>query len=877
MPANDSSVEKTSMLREEQVAERYLRRQGISGVEQGVSVVGEPKDINTIVGKGYDLFVEKEDLRNLVVKEMRGVSEHEPTSGVPLTLAEKKELIRQGRVSSILGDQSGTFQEVVSRSQARIEEIENELAGIFSTEGAFDKFKEDLTHQVRIRHQANEVRKLESLIDNLGLSSTRVARNVQVQKRQVASVERQTIEDNRELAREAKKRISEIIEDPEVAERVRTLELKEYNRQLKKDGFAETPSRVRYMDRLAKLWSQNKKVIVTGATGTGKTELVRHASRKFFGTKPFELTGHRDMTPYELLGRTGMTVRGGEGSDVYRPSKLVQAMAGEGTPFLYDEMDAAPNEANIAIKTLLNDGPGDKIGLQMDSQDEFVIGSNYSFTGTANVKSEKHSTRFEIDPAIVRILEPMILPYMPPQEVWDIAVASLVDSRGGLPLSEQNARVVLRNLCDSAYWIQQAYLGNEIVLDPKRGTVLEARGGGTTGKRASLKEAVVDPGKLAGMLKGWDAARLNSEDFTSYIDEQLVRFVNNENYPEEDRYYLVEIFALKGFLKNNKVEDFNISGLDAGTFNRWKGSQSEEELEKDSYSYLNPSEVARLDPYNLKGRPVTEDARELLRDELPQETYRSADQMIERAREVLGQDFLGIEAIRAMEEKFKAIGINVEFPLDNIPFFPYSEQDLQFAKENGEFLTFRPNRMILDGKDLPVTIANLVKLFDQDPTGNLRSVFQDERKMEQPEPKKGLFGRVSRPPAPSAPWYTNATFTGDLLSSGWAITSKDILPRTTSKRISDENPVFQNHNDWLKTRGCRQAKIPTAEEMIWDILLRYVETSERLLPKIQSFVDTYTDNLGSPITIGNFSDTGIEIGRIVNYERSAAIGAVSSR
>src|SRR4029078_7856803 len=134
-------------------------------------------------------------------------------------------------------------------------------------------------------------------------------------------------------------------------------------------------------------------------------------SRRFFSIKPFEITGHRDMTPYELLGRTGMEIKAGEGSDVYRPSNLIRSMVARdnrGAPFLYDEMDESPNEANIALKTILNDGPGDKVSVQMDSTEAFTIGDDYSFTGTANVKSDKYSTRFEIDPAIVRVLEPMI-------------------------------------------------------------------------------------------------------------------------------------------------------------------------------------------------------------------------------------------------------------------------------------------------------------------------------------------------------------------------------------------------------------------------------------------------------------------------------------
>ncbi len=173
-------------------------------------------------------------------------------------------------------------------------------------------------------------------------------------------MEGRTVSEYKDLTQAAQQRIEDLMEEQDVRLQVRYMELRKYRKELNSDGFVETPSRKKYITELEMLWSQGKKVLVTGATGTGKTEFVRHASRRMFGIKPFEITGHEKMTPYELLGRTGMT----GGQDVYRPSKLIQAMVAEGeqgAPFLYDEMDASPNQANIALKTILNDGPGDTV------------------------------------------------------------------------------------------------------------------------------------------------------------------------------------------------------------------------------------------------------------------------------------------------------------------------------------------------------------------------------------------------------------------------------------------------------------------------------------------------------------------------------------
>src|SRR3990167_21223 len=101
----------------------------------------------------------------------------------------------------------------------------------------------------------------------------------------------------------------------------------------------------------------------------------------------------------------------------------------------------------------------------------------------------------------------------------------------------------------------------------------------------------------------------------------------------------------------------------------------------------------------------------------------TTDPMLERARNLLQKDFLGPEAVLTMQQKLNAVGVNVEFPLDNLPPIPYTEKDIQLAKQNGEMLVLRAGSKQSDGGEEQLTVINFRELFRQDPTGTDDTMF----------------------------------------------------------------------------------------------------------------------------------------------------------
>jgi len=760
----------------QQVAERWMRVKGIEK-PQGSEPKTESNSPNSLVGEAYDLFVEKQELQAQVVRCERQMMDPEVKESKALSLEEKKELIRQGRIGTIL-QSGGTDQsdvQIVKMSQGRVTEIDTRLDDIFSSPTAFEQFRLNLSRQVEVRYRAREATTLDRFGQQAELVALRLARQAQVTSRALTSVERQVIENNRALQDEAGKRKTELIRDPEVFDRLRITELKKYAKQLSADHYAETPSRVACLSRIERYWAEGKKVLLSGETGTGKTEMVKHASNKLFGVNPESVTGHQDMSIYELLGKTGFQVQVG---DVFRPAPLIRAMTGReglGQPFLFDEIDRAPNQAVMGIKTILNARPGEKgIKVQTDTAGTFDVGADYAVSATANIKSEKYQTATELDPAIVRVFDaPLEIDYIPAPEVYDLLLASLIDKRGGIPLSEQEANVMLKNLCDAASWIQDAYQGKKIVTDPKSGTTLEARGQGTTGRTASLKKALLDPGRTMDMLKGWQGAQARGINFEDYINERITEFINNRAYPEDDRYYLAEIFALKGFLKGVKVDQLSVPGLTQDVLSRWSGTARKHEKKHYAKSnYLSSDRVAKLDPYKRFKRPIAQEAEELLSEDEETETVTQSEDGeitgLTEAREIMDDDFFGPDELRT--------AFGYEFDRSLIPEIPFSTQELSEAKTRGQFLMLYVSTTA-DGK--AITMERLYK--DLTP------------KIEASGKGKVLYNTDR---------YKNEKFfTTDVPFSKWRLVTKDVLPESLKHNYLEQTQDIVDYVNTLSGMG----------------------------------------------------------------------------
>lgn len=253
---------------------------------------------------------------------------------------------------------------------------------------------------------------------------------------------------------------------------------------------------------------------------------------------------------------------------------------------------------------------------------------------------------------------------------------------------------------------------------------------------------------------------------------------------------------------------------------------------------------------------MAEGLRNRVRKELPQEGSVS----LEAAREIMEQDVLGPEAVA------KTFGR--ELKPEEIPAIPFSKEDLERAKELGQFLVLRVDKTA-DGRSLSMRQQNNL----------LAGRFERERK-----------GKVLY----DVSWYKDEKFfTDDTPRLQWALVTKEVIPGSL-----DKNAVVQTRilADYVKNKVYRNQKLPQdAEEAIREFealeneLTRLISTDWKLCNKkldelklnkmfrripaeVLFDTNTYFDNTGDRLLERTYDRTA----RLSSDGESVALGYADS-
>ena len=146
------------------------------------------------------------------------------------------------------------------------------------------------------------------------------------------------------------------------------------------------------------------------------------------------------------------------------------------------------------------------------------------------------------------------------------------------------------------------------------------------------------------------------------------------------------------------------------------------------------------------------------------ERKRETGVSIEQAKEILGEDVLGPEAIQ----------VTFGFTPEDTPPIPFSIEELERAKELNQFLELRVDRTA-DGK--PLDMNKMHELL-------------------QPEFTTGNKGKILNSYGQDNSWYKNEDFLKDVPRASWVLVSKDVIPNSLSKNFLQQTEVIANY---LKT------------------------------------------------------------------------------
>jgi len=264
-------------------------------------------------------------------------------------------------------------------------------------------------------------------------------------------------------------------------------------------------------------------------------------------------------------------------------------------------------------------------------------------------------------------------------------------------------------------------------------------------------------------------------------------------------------------------------------------------------------------------------------------------EQLAKAEKILGQDFLGPEAV------FSAFNFRPD--TKDIPAIPFSQAELEHAKTLKQFLVLRLNKT-KDGQPLTMKKMNELK------AGRTK------------DKSKILYSTDDKGEIKSDAWFkAEAFFTTETPTLGWALVSKEFVPGSTSQNYLDQTQVLADYlqteifagrkpdkvyqdaldefnkakgglkalleSDW-QAAGEKLEKLQINEllrqspsEALYDTLLMKEKNKENLLPEY-----TWTKRrsaVGRFVDLGGAGADGAYVGSIRPGLSSGALGVLLSR
>lgn len=457
---------------------------------------------------------------------------------------------------------------------------------------------------------------------------------------------------------------------------LKTQELLEYKREIKENGFAMVPSRVELLDRIRSGVISGKKIFLLGPLGTGKSRAAMYFFDETTGGYEY-IPWHESSNTRDVHGYPRIVTEPGTGNPVtsIEPGPYPKAKA-SGKGLLHEEITNAPMRTVLALKP-----------------DLFQDDSIYQiFTG--NPKDERTRQRADMDPAVLRELTGLEVPYMSAKEMFDLIRANLMEESGILELSKSEVNFI-RNLTNAANMMQRIHNRefDEFTKDQKKMLGIDADGNTDT----TLNVNFLDPGTTFKLFSEWKLARARGQTFAGYMNLVLGEFIRDPktlSAPEE-RKTLQKI-----------LHYFNLISSPTGGF--------KVEIDTDEKGYILPSEMAKED---------------MLSDDDPMGKFSAAAGKTERPAEDhrLKEDWY--ENLISREKKTNKQLFGREYEIASMPEF-ITQDVYDKLQAQGFDLFYIPD--VLNGINFPKNISlggRLLKRFIKD---DPVSIFLEELNAKNP-------------------------------------------------------------------------------------------------------------------------------------------------
>ncbi|KKU12286.1 MAG: hypothetical protein UX17_C0052G0001, partial [Parcubacteria group bacterium GW2011_GWC2_45_7] len=267
-----------------------------------------------------------------------GLERREPKQAVPkATLQDKINAISVGQVGDLLpratAEKSKVRDERILTLEARLAELDREIARYKDRPDLRPEVRAEFKKERRFQQVGRELDNLETYEDEL---DRREFELLKTRKGKLGSTDRTILQNSAALHETIQNRVTALETGPETALAARLHELARYRDGLVRDRFAETPSRKKYLEMIRRLWEEGKNVFLTGATGTGKTELFIYLAKKLYGQPPEIIRGSERTGAPEIFGKTLLRATPEGGTETYFQPGRYTAAIDAGRPLIFD-------------------------------------------------------------------------------------------------------------------------------------------------------------------------------------------------------------------------------------------------------------------------------------------------------------------------------------------------------------------------------------------------------------------------------------------------------------------------------------------------------------------------------------------------------------
>ncbi|MEK7211112.1 MAG: AAA family ATPase [Patescibacteria group bacterium] len=451
----------------------------------GAAIVADEKLIGKRVAVDEEskiaALLKKSDFSKTDAAEMRAVIEkrREKIAKAVKTPSDEEWLamLEGGEIDALLQTERAdvTMAPTLARNKKEVADVSGCITRLAADSRVLAAYKEAMRDKIEIIQGARKVEKIRELLSRLDYreQSITVYRNNENLTLTSGDREESAVIAVRRAAAEQK--IAEFMEMPEVYREVNRRELLEYARAIGRGELVETPTTKKMISAIRAHWDRGVPVFLWGHLGAGKTELLRHVSRKYYGEEPEVFSGSEEASAHNIIGKMKLQAREtpdefyaraakalsrakalqgvskNEIADVLRlmgpkiiestfqVGPLIKALD-ENKPFIFDEMDEIPREIFSRFNDLLTRRVGEAIDVPEDSNRSHVIRGGFKIGGTGNVKSKKYM-RKDLDAAQLSRWWSTEVRYLPAEETAKLILASLVDRHGALRLGEADDRI----------------------------------------------------------------------------------------------------------------------------------------------------------------------------------------------------------------------------------------------------------------------------------------------------------------------------------------------------------------------------------------------------------------------------------------------------